>query len=379
MFKILFTYVYLFSLVLCTYRPIQLRNLTFADDVCYYRDILSNSELEYVKSCDIGKFCNPLETSATSPNYEIKTCQEYNNFYKTVGDECSRDFECDSSLICSASNKCEFNGLIAYNRLCKPDYVYDRQSGICVAETDSNRDKCETNDIDTSGDLINTRRYSPGYMKICGEIEVIKIEGSNNYIIKTQKASLLGSVPDGQFVLNKKVCQSGFALNFYGDKGIINPLGSLSSPEMFLLCVTALGFDNVHEIIKYKIGNEGKIYYYNMKKIPEDYRITINEFTMTELEMFQNYITRFNQIKSECQNYYDIYESVTCRDNELRKWYYFYNNPKEYLLYKNEPDVMDYLVQQTFKEYLPIRNETDNASGFINVRILMFLFLLILY
>lgn len=391
MFKILIIYIYLFSLVLCTYRPLPLRNLTFAGDVCYYRDILYNSQIEYVKSCDSGKFCNPLEASATtSPNYEIKTCQEYNNFYKTVGDECSRDFECDSTLICSSSKKCEFNGLIAYNGFCKPGYVYENQGSYysCVAETESNKDKCETNDVDPSGNLINTKEYYHGYMKICGEIEVQRrTVASDHYIIKTKKASLPGSVPDGNFVLDKEACESGYALYFYGNKDITNPLGSGSTPEMFLLCVTVLGFDTTHNIIKYKIGNEGDIYYYNMEKIPNDYRfgtstitaISFDEFTMTKLKMFQNYITRFNQIKSECLNIYDINEPGTCRDNELRKWNYFYTHPEEYLLYQNEPDVTEYLIQQEYKEYLPIRNETDNASGFINVSILMILFLLILY
>lgn len=388
MFKILFIYIYLFSLVLCTYRPLPLRNLTFAGDVCYYRDILSNSQIEYVKSCDSGKFCTPLEDSSTpSPNYEIKTCQEYNNFFKTVGDECSRDFECDSTLICSSSSKkCEFNGLIPYDFICKPGYVFSRSSFSCVAETESNKDKCQTNDVDASGNLINTENYEPGNRKFCGEIEVIRRTAtSDHYIVKTKKASLIGSVPDGNFVLNKMACESGYALYFYGNKDITNPLGSSATDdEMFLLCVTVLGFDTVHNIIKYKIGNEGDIYYYNIQKIPSTRvspsteTIDFNEYTMTELKMFQNYITRFNQIKSECLNNYDI-NDPTCRDNELRKWFYFYEHPKEYLLYQNEPDVIDYLIQQEYKEYLPIRNETDNSSGFINVSIMMILFLLILY
>ena len=379
MFKLLFTYIYLVSVILCTYRPMAIRNLTFVDDVCYYQDTLYNSLIKYVKPCQSGKICTTLETT----DYSIKTCQEYNYFYKTVGDDCSKDFECDSTLICS-SNKCEFNGLIQYDNYCGSGLVLENRypsSPLCVTETSSNKDMCQTYEVDNSG-TITIKKYYPGYLKTKGEMEVEPVSTTSNYyFIKTIKASFYGSVPDGKFVNDEMACESGFALYFYGNKDIINPLAS-STHEMFLVCVTALGFDTVNKIIKYKIGNDGHIYYYDTEEIKNrdsQYEITFNAYTKTKLELFQNYINRFNQVKDECVNYYDIHEKYTCRDNELRKWFYFYSNPEEYLLYKNDPDVLDYLIQQSYKQYLPIKNETTDYSGFINVKYFMILLLLILY
>ena len=70
-------------------------------------------------------------------------------------------------------------------------------------------------------------------------------------------------------------------------------------------------------------------------------------------------------------NYLYPEEPKTCRDNELRKWYYFYENPEEYLLYRNEPQVMDYLVQQDYPTY------TSNSSRFLNLSILSLLLIFI--
>ena len=403
MFKLLFTCIYLISVILCTYRPMAIRNLTFVDDVCYYRDIFSNSQIEYVKPCPSGKVCKPLESiyintmtkidpsssgttqmtdSYTSAsNYLISTCQEYNYFYKTIGDECSKDFECDSNLVC-LSNKCQFDSSKQYNLICDSGYILQDQglgSYACVTETPINKDKCQVDE--TVSGITTTNHYLSGYLKICGEMDVQPTStGSNNYITKTIKASFYGSVPDGQFVKNEFACESGYALYFYGNKDIINPSGS-SSEQMFLLCVTPLGFDTDNQIIKYKIGNDGNIYYYNKNKINYNYqdRIICDDYTKTKLDLFQNYKNRFNQVKDECVNYYDINEKYTCRDNELRKWYYFYENPEIYLLYKNDPDILDYLIQQKYKQYLPVKNETTSYSGFINVKFFMILLLLILY
>ena len=74
---------------------------------------------------------------------------------------------------------------------------------------------------------------------------------------------------------------------------------------------------------------------------------------------------RYNAIKSDCINYLYPEEPKTCRDNELRKWYYFYENPKEYLLYRNEPQVMDYLVQQDYPTYTS--NSYVNSTSLVTL------------
>ena len=138
-------------------------------------------------------------------------------------------------------------------------------------------------------------------------------------------------------------------------------------------------------LIKYKIGS-GEEEYYHLSQVYGDLDSSslsytnyqseikgkINQYTMTKLELFQKYKERYNAIKSDCMNYLYPEELYTCRDNELRKWFYFYSIPKEYLLYRNEPEVMGYLVQQYYKTY------TSNSSGFfLNLSIISLLLIMI--
>ena len=52
-----------------------------------------------------------------------------------------------------------------------------------------------------------------------------------------------------------------------------------------------------------------------------------------------------NAIKEDCETnrHYDY--PFLCGDNELKKLQYFYDHPKDYLLYQNEDQVVDFLVQ----------------------------------
>lgn len=47
--------------------------------------------------------------------------------------------------------------------------------------------------------------------------------------------------------------------------------------------------------------------------------------------MFENYMGNLNieQYKQD----YAYSEPFTCKNDEVRKWLYFYNNPNDYLLY----------------------------------------------
>ena len=95
---------------------------------------------------------------------------------------------------------------------------------------------------------------------------------------------------------------------------------------------------------------------------------------MTRLEIFQNYKKRYDEIKEECARLLYLDEPGTCRDDELRKWYYFYENPEEYILYKNEPMIMEYLIQTTYPNY---KAEHVNSSGFLSLNILILILALI--
>ena len=92
--------------------------------------------------------------------------------------------------------------------------------------------------------------------------------------------------------------------------------------------------------------------------------------------MFKKYTAVFTEEKQkECEKnkYYD--EPQTCRDNELRKLYFYYQNPEYYELYYDEDgknnDVINYFIQSSYKSY--------QSSGFLSFKyfISLLLFLII--
>lgn len=373
-----FILICLLTIYLSTYRPMTMKNFDFGADVCYYKDVSHNNGFEYVKPCESGKVC---VSSLNDSPYEIRKCIDYQYFYRTINDECKNNEECPGNLICT-SNKCDFDGNKPYGSYCPYGKVIETNE--CKEKT--NGDKCEVNNADGT----NSERYNPGYFKECGLIDLqLTSSGSNLYYEKTISSSFYCSVPDDSFVKEPITCEHGFALYFYGNKkykSINNPenptSGGLSpNHHMYLRCVTVTGVDKYKNVIKYKIGESGTEEYYLIDELPEstiNYKDRmenlIDEFTMTKLEIFQNYKKRYDEIKDECsRSLYDD-EPETCRDDELRKWYYFYGKPEEYILYKNEPMIMEYLIQTKYSNY---KAQHTNSSGFLNLNILILLFALI--
>ena len=84
-----------------------------------------------------------------------------------------------------------------------------------------------------------------------------------------------------------------------------------------------------------------------------------------------------NQLGTGCtkSNYYD--EPFTCRNDEMRKLYFSMKNVKEYLLYKNEDEITEYLLQNEYPSYAVKFSKTD-SSDFINNKFIYLLFLLLL-
>lgn len=368
----------LLSTYLSTYRPMTMKSFDFGEDVCYYSDVSHNFNFDYVKPCENGKKCLSLNDSP----YSIKKCLDYSYLYRTLNDDCNSDEECPGTLICN-SNKCNFDGNKPFNSHCPSGKVIDTDY-TCKEKT--NGDKCEVNNADGSQSEI----YRPGYFKICGLIDLQPIStGSNNYYEKTVSSSFYCSTPDDSFVRDKFACEHGFALYFYANKKYkpknnpLNPSSSSlsSSHQMYLRCVTVTGVDKEKKVIKYKIGESGTEQYYlideltNYNNYKSDMENEIDEFTMTKLEIFQNYKKRYDQIKDECSNLLYLDELKTCRDDELRKWYYFYLNPEEYILYQNEPQIMEYLIQTSYPNYKA--EHTKSTSRFLSLNILILLFALI--
>ena len=85
------------------------------------------------------------------------------------------------------------------------------------------------------------------------------------------------------------------------------------------------------------------------------------------------------------KDYKEKMDQLNCRENgckeedEVKKLLYFYNHPNDYLLYKDEPQVVEYLVKESggVSSYKP-KHTSSNGSNSLNIRYLIALLSLIL-
>ena len=379
--KYFMTFVMLFSFCIAaaqiTYRPMTKRNMDFGEDVCYYKDIADSSNIVYVKPCEEGKRCVDLGIS----DYDIHTCVAYGGMYDNKNNDCVTKNNFDhynyqNSIDCThyscTDGKC---GKHPYG--CSENQVVDYlDSNKCVEE----KDICyENND---AGTLV--KHYSTVAGKKCVRFTLQTRDSGKTYFDSKIYSTAIASVDDGEFIKNVDgedslmYCKSGYALYFYGNKGLKNPNTDTSSThDMYLMCVTVTGRDP-SGIIKYKIGG-GEENYYDPDKLPyyqyqdpysyppssyyRQYQIYQNDdFLMIRLEMFNNYIQNLND------------------ENESAKWYYFYKHPEEYLLYKNEPQVIEYLVKEkgANMEYKVQHTASKESSHILSVKYMVPLLSLLL-
>lgn len=349
------------------YMPMTKRTINFGDDVCHYKDISHSSDIEYVKPCEEGKICSE---QLIASNYGIYTCQPYEvENYDNKEDACEVDISCTYEYSCM-SGKCNVNS-------CPAGQVRDPSatSFTCINEPTN----CEEY---TYSPYAQTKAYTPGINKECIEIELQSDTNNKNYEYVKVKFNSIASIEDGKFIKdddnnNILYCKNGYALYFYGNQKLKNPKSGdidASTEKMFLRCVTVLGRDQ-NGIIKYKIG-EGSVMYYDYRDLPynparsQQYQlINNNKYLMTRLEIFDKYKKRLESI-SDCKE-------LNCDDDELNKWYYFYFNPQEYILYQNEPQIMEYLIQSFYSKY-KAKHTSPNESSRINIKYLALLSLLLL-
>ena len=67
---------------------------------------------------------------------------------------------------------------------------------------------------------------------------------------------------------------------------------------------------------------------------------------------------------------------MTYGKDEVRKWFYLYKNPSVYIMYKNEQQILDYLIQQVYPNYIV---KSYEKSSFIAIKyyfILLFIFMI---
>lgn len=368
-------FLYFLPIVISTeyiYRPMAKRTKNFGDDVCYYVDEETDYPFyAYVKPCEEGKKCVSLGTDF----FDIYKCQDaYDEEYDNEGETCqTKDYsyliglDC-TNYICNQDSKCKTT--------CLKNQVYDHINDKCL---DNDPGYCKEYEFETDGTrkTNSPKNYFSNYgKKACAQIELEKTANQRTiYQIKKELTTYLASVEDGNYVKNgdSMYCKSGYALYFYGNGELKNPNTDYSNDEeMYLRCVTVLGRDK-HNIIKYKIG-DGEEKYYDLNVFSHNIRgltlsDSISQHLMLKLELFKKFKERLDKL--DCRGTGD------CEDNELNKWRYFYYHPDDYLLYQNEPQVVEYLIQTEYK--YKAEHTSPASSSLLNIKYLTLLSLLLLF
>lgn len=381
MFKYLLLFLCLISPLLLTYRPMSKKTIDFGGNICYQKEYNGAVSIEYVRPCSSGKYCHLTDSSG---NY-LGTCETYTQIIKTLGENCESNIECDSGLVCNTvdgTNQCTLNNLEFYRKTdsVSPDTLYYCLSGKTAFSTDGTTYSCDTLPTGVSSSKYYSTKDStdytipPGPYQVTGAI-TFKDRTSGDYEISSVDISDIGSVDTGKFVENERACKSGFALPFYvsGNSGTLTQPDGVSSTNTFNLCVDVkeVEEDSNKCRIKYSLSDGVEKIYYLSKMSSSFTDISdVCDNLLTKLEMFKNYIAKLEPIKAECKskNYYE--EPFTCRNDELRKWWYFYYNPDEYMLYKDQTEVEDFLLQSEYKTY------NANKGAFLSMNYLFSLLIL---
>ena len=352
--NIILIFLCLFKISLFTdyftyYRPMSKKSIDFGEDVCYYEDISDNSKLMYVKGCPSGKHCYPV--GGTNSEYNIRTCQPVysSSLKRKIGENCDDGlYECDDSLECNTSGKCI-------------DPYHDSSGGCTTItkEVSGEADECITDPeqirnigiicVEPSDEIIYIHHSSPNSLKICKKLTIEETSSGNYYIKYIELVDGYYSIQDGDYVeeSSNEYCQSGFSLYFFGNgKQII----SSSDSQMFKRCVTILDVvprDGGY-IIKYKIKNEAE-HIYDTSKLSGDYKTTQNNECAKLLNL-------------ELLNFMKEEYKANGKSNKYIKWLYLYENPDKYLLYKEQTDVLNYLIQEFQYSYVPELLDNNNAD-----------------
>ena len=325
------------------------------DNLCYYTD---DGVKAYVKACDKGYYC-PQRTIA---NHKIGICLEYNPGFKKYKEECSKDSECDVDLKCIDKLCIVKEGEKPYiytDKASEKDYFYCSDG---ANSNDSGGQTCQKSDKhECFKKTLGNKFYSSEYLKVCGKFN------DDKTIVST---SDIGELEDGSFVADALACKSGFTLYF----------------DNHQRCVTIKGVEKYDTkcLIRYTIGNEEEefIYYpnepsYSNNKFKQYFDCNV---IMTEIELFQDYLSKFNKLKAHCEEKKFYNEPFTCENDELRKIWYYYNHPEDYLSYKDDEEILDYLVAEAYPTPKSKLEEEEknkkNSSGFLVKNYFLLLLLL---
>lgn len=356
------------------------------DDICYYYDG-QNADLNiYVKPCEPSYYCRKFTLDLLT----LGTCEKYTPVLKKLNDYCTSDYDCDNGLICDYNLCVVQNDTSAYyingNYYCSNGLIPIYKNGYtCLPRPDQrSNDDCYSVE-ETYYGYYETKLIFPEYFKICGQKYLRKNENSSIYEIRRISSDYIGSVGDGNFVEDIRACRSGYALYFYGNGDIIRPEGE-STNNMFLMCVTINEVEKINSYcyinytLNYSYSYYGyNNYIYNTRKINGRNNLLQDdcEFIMTKIKLFKAYLNKMEELKEYCigESYYN--EPFTCGNDELRKLWFYYNHIKYYLMYKNDEDVINYLIQEECPLYGFITTyQTENYGLFLNINFIVFILIL---
>jgi hypothetical protein len=371
MFQKTFILISLFSFSFLMYFPLSKKEIDLnTDDICYYSE---DANKIYVKACDKGYYCN--KNTTLSPHFGI--CLENYSDLKKYKEECSQNSECYIGLQCSNEKHCinqNDKPYIYTDKASTKEYFYCPDNTFPKIEANSET-KCTSTDKDKCFLTLDNKLVSSDYLKTCGEFS------DDLQFVST---SDFGGVDDGKFVGDSLACKSGFALYFYENKEI-HSNNSTTDPK-YQLCVTIKGVAKYNNdtkcVIRYTNGSDIE-YIYNPddSKLYEENKFPYCDAIMTKIELIQEYFSKFDKLKPKCLegNFYE--EPFTCKNDELRKVWYYYNHIEEYLLYKNDQEVLDYLVEEAYptpktKDKEEEDKNKKDSSGFLDNKYFLLLLLL---
>ena len=370
----------LFSMVISSYLPMKKKDIGYEENVCAY----TYSDITYVKPCkDEGKYCKYVDT--------LGICQEIPTKITLLGygEKCNNDYECENGLNCFGTCTTASN---SNSNACNNNYSPLKRETKWQCIHNSYKDYCTF--IDTANGVSMSSKEAD-YFQVCGAIEFYSYPGipssdGSIYLSNKISSNYIGTQKAGTFVKDKLACESGFALYFYynGSGGTsIDPYtgSTITSVQnnLELMCVNPEDIeyrDSESCTIKY---DEGKLY--NVDYLPSsnnppyiNYRRNIcygNKYLKKKLEFFKKYIEVFTKTKQEESAKEENYnEQRTCNNNEIRKWYYLYENPEVYIEYYDDDlkynDVLTYLIQQEYPSY--------QISRFINFNFFICLIFILL-
>ena len=390
----------LFSITISTYLPMSDKKHNFGDHICKYTDTLNS--INYVKPCEADKYCSQTEISGSN-NFYLFTCQKDYHIRlptqtKKAKDEACNVYnnECMSGLTCTGSGstyKCDIS--------CSSDRQATLINGKYECRNPTYNNLCE---FTKTGSSMVESHINRNIGKVCGKINfTTKKKDESDTNSKTYQA--LSSVEecdyysqkDGTFVNDINACESGTALYFYGDNGTkdVNDVNTDSSTnpyndeknKMYLKCVTIKEVDcgiNGNQIIKYTIKENDqdveKLYdfndvdeygvssslststghYYAVQRITQELDQLYNNYPLTKIELWEDY--KQARIKyNECMNSDLNNQPEDCLDDDMRRKFYYYTYPENYLLYKDQKEVIDYLIQDNYHGFNPFAE-----SGFLS-------------